>query len=94
MKFLRFLSERGYNVKKELVEEFEKHLECLFSGIGGYDFPLYYDEVLKKEVYDTSLCSKIIEEYAKTNEFSLGIVKERRKLIEECRNVKKIVIMG
>lgn len=41
LKYLRFLKANGDTEKyKERLEEFQPHLDCLFSGKGGWAFPL------------------------------------------------------
>lgn len=94
LNFLRFFKESNYANKKELLLEFEPHLECLFSGKGGYDFPLKYDETSGKDMYDTSQASKEIIEYAKCYHFMISNEMIRKKRKEELEEIQEIIIMG
>ncbi|VYU04618.1 hypothetical protein [Clostridium tertium] len=86
LNFLRFLNNNNYENIEELMEEFNPHLMCMFSGKGGYQFPIKKDE--EGEFYDTSSASKPILDYAESTGFFPAVDKSNYGDVEE------IVIMG
>lgn len=86
LNYLRFLKQYKKENQKKLIEEFTPHLECLFSGKGGYDFPLI--DTPNNLIYDTSNASTTLLEYAKINDYSLSCD------THDYTNVEEIVIMG
>lgn len=86
LNFLRFLRQNNYTETEKLLQEFEPHLNCLFSGKGEYNFP--EKKTTDGVIYDTHLASEAIIEYAKNNNFLPA------KDINDYSDVREIVIMG
>lgn len=90
LNFIRFLKSKGVNdSNNKLLQEFERHLMCMFSGRGGYDFPIKSDSYPGESEIDIGNCSDIIVEYAKQNNFFPARSKEL-----DFSNITEIVIMG
>lgn len=85
--FMRCIKGVESEDKKRLVESLKKHARTLYSGKGGYDFPLIVDEQ-GNEVEDMEGEFDEIIEYAKRNNFM------SREEIFDFDNVEEIVIAG
>ncbi len=83
LNFIRYLNYNSYNNKAELMQEFDKHLNSLFSGYGGYD--VKYDENEKPLVADLP---EAIQYYAESNDYC------RANLDMDIDYVKEVVVMG
>ena len=79
LNYLRYLKSRKIVNIDEYLLEFEPHLDCMFSGKGGYCE--FGDHSLKH-------ASKVLKEYAKGNHFlpHLDMI--------DCKSVNQLVIMG
>lgn len=88
LKYLRYLAEikDTVNIKKRL-KEFQPHLWQLFSGKGGWAFPLAKNSEGVLE-YDLSSASRSLQQFYQNNKIlSLNS-------FEKYKNVKELVIMG
>lgn len=87
LKYLRFLKANGDTEKyKERLEEFQPHLDCLFSGKGGWAFPLKkFDGRLD---YDVSNASYSLLKFCNINK------ELHSNLFDKFKNVQELVIMG
>lgn len=87
LKYLRFLkANRDTEKLKERLKEFKPHLDCLFSGKGGWAFPIRNIE--GKLEYDVSKASPSLLQFYKDNK-ELNF-----NSFSKYKNVQELVILG
>ena len=88
LKYLRFLQKVDDTAStEERLKEFHPHLKCLFSGKGGWNFPLKKNHTGELE-YDVSGASSSLLLFYKNNQ------KLNNNCFKKYKNVKELVIMG
>lgn len=85
--YVRFLRNKGYNNVDSYLEELDPHLKILFSGKGGWNFPIINSNV-DNFSYDYSNASEPIKEFSEL--YPTSFVPYYQKFA----GIKELVIMG